>query len=88
VNRWTRTEEALRRLFGEKICEWQRWCDTSVQQINRFYTKRAEIAPSAARALQIHDAAAFRDAREISEMVLCAALEFISLFPLIAKRPL
>ena len=88
LNRWTRTEETLRRNLGEKICEWQRWCDTTVQQITRFYSSRSEISKDAARAFQVLDAAAFRDAREISEMVLCAALEFIVLFPQISKRSL
>jgi hypothetical protein len=87
MNRWTRTEDVVRRTLGEKICEWQRWCDSTVQQVTRFYVARSEIPASATRALQVSDAAAFREAREISEMVLCAALEFISLFPQLSKRP-
>lgn len=85
-NRWTRLEEPLRRNLGEKIVHWQQWCDKAVHDIRRHYVERADLPRTASRALQVADAAAFRDAREISEMVLCATLEFVSLFPSLSRN--
>ena len=85
INRWTRTEDRMRRHLGEKVCEWQRWCDNTVQQIVKFFITRGEIRVDNFRARQILDATGFRDAREISEMVLCATLEFIVIFSQLNK---